>query len=267
MLKVYKTLNPVERKTFFDNITTEMNRELQSGITKIENSAGFKFGPNFLNNFLTKNRIGKLMFGLQHLNGTTVGVCKTIAHMYASAFVIEILDTIFQGATLTKGEKKVNGIGDKIKNLISGDDLNDNESIGNKVAKFTFNHLVPFVSIIVQSFQATFHAYEMFASNFGSYRKDMSNNSDNKTDTETDTKQSAIEKGKDKLLETFKSSLSKVEPKILDKYLNNITVEGNELILTDNGTVYEIHYPLRGKNAYIVEDGEKYQFTNKMFTE
>ena len=84
----------------------------------------------------------------------------------------------------------------------------------------------------------------------------------------TEIKQSTIEKGKDKLLEIFKSSLSKVEPKILDVYLNNITLneKGDGLILTDNGTVYEIHNPLLGKNAFIVDGEDKYMFTNEMFT-
>ena len=131
-----------------------------------------------------------------------------------------------------------------------------------------WDHLVPFINVVTQSFNTVIHIGEAVWSHFSKWRKDMSDNSNNKKDTETDTKQSTIEKGKDKLLEIFKSSLSKVEPKILDVYLNNITLneKGDGLILTDNGTVYEIHKPLLGKNAFIVDGEDKYMFTNEMFT-
>ena len=267
MLKVYKTLNPVERKSFFEKISTEMNESLQSGITKIEKSAGFKFGPNFLTNFITKNKIGELMFGVHKYEGIGKpgSILKVIVHMWSSAFVISVIDSLFELATLTKGgEKKGTGLFNTIKILTTG----TNEEKSELVGTIAWNHLVPFINVVTQSFNTVIHIGEAVWSHFSKWRKDMSDNSNNKKDTETDTKQSTIEKGKDKLLEIFKSSLSKVEPKILDVYLNNITLneKGDGLILTDNGTVYEIHKPLLGKNAFIVDGEDKYMFTNEMFT-
>jgi len=267
MMKTYKAIdNPVERKKFFTKIADDLNINLNAGLKEIESSTGIKFiSPNLfdkLNNFLTQNFFGKHLLGGKFLNTKPSGFLKAMLYMSGVASFLHFLDAMFTAMTPTKDNRSFpKMVGDDIKDL--WDSMLNGKSLSREYwQNFMFKHFAPFVNVITYSAQSLWDFFEMIFRQVLDIPKDVTPKSD-----DDDNKSFTIEKGKDKLLQIFKSSLSKVEPKILDKYLNNITVGGNELILTDNGTVYEIHNPLLGENAFIVNGENKYMFTNKMFTE
>ena len=268
MMKTYKAIdNPVERKEFFTKIADDLNINLNAGLKEIESSTGIKFNsPNLfgkLNNFLTQNFFGKHLLGGKYLNTKPSGFLRAWLYMSGVASLLNFFDAMFTAMIPTKDDRSIpKMVGDDIKDL--WDSILNGKSLSREYwQKFMWKHFAPFVNVIAYSAQSIWHFIEAGARISFDAPRDVTPTSDDDSN-----KQSTIEKGKDKLLEIFKSSLSKVEPKILDKYLNNITLneKGDGLILTDNGTVYEIHKPLLGASAFIVDGEDKYMFTNEMFT-
>jgi len=275
MMKIFNSLkdNPIEQTKFYDKMISEFNASFVEQITRRaeKNLWILKYAPDFVKKFTLENPIGKLMFGFHRYKGVDHpwSVLTVMAHMWASSFIIGVIDSTLQAATKTKNGKKeyTSGSVKTIGTLITGTDEEKDEIM----TQFYAGHLVPIVNVVLQSFNAAIH-FVQFAASYAGLEKDISDNPD---DDEKTRKEKAMQRG----LEIFKASLEKVNitrresnpplPPILDKYIDNITVneDSDGLILTDNGTVYKIHSPLLGGKSYIVEAGKRYMFTNDMFTE
>jgi len=157
----------------------------------------------------------------------------------------------------TKNEKSVgNKMFNDFMHIFDKEKENDDDTAGNRWAGFAWNHCLPFASVIISCFKIIWHFGEAARSNTTSWRKDMSDDSDDNSDKKNG-------KLMEKALEVFKDALE--EEGVAEDVLDAITIKNSGFIYTNEGKDYKIHNEGRGKNAYVVMDGHDYYFTNEQF--
>jgi len=266
MMKVYENYGPVEKAKFFNDIILEMNRELASNIKLIEKSTfmskyGIKFAPEFFDfvSKLVKSKLGELLFGTKraYIPGKKWSVLLVWAYMIGSAGVLSIINTFIESMIKTKNEKSVgNKMFNDFMHIFDKEKENDDDTAGNRWAGFAWNHCLPFASVIISCFKIIWHFGEAARSNTTSWRKDMSDDSDDNSDKKNG-------KLMEKALEVFKDALE--EEGVAEDVLDAITIKNSGFIYTNEGKDYKIHNEARGKNAYVEMDGYNYKFTNEQF--